>query len=222
MYELQTVVEEDVVGLLDAVDVETAHVVGHDWGAQVGWTAAATRPERVSSLTALTARVLGNSGFASAAQRRALWHLHYFQFEAAEHELWADDWALFRGWCAGGDDVDRYVDRLSEPGALTAALGWYRASAKSVPPADAPPAPPDVTCPVMGVVAEDGAYLLEPQLRNSTETIDLTEGSWRYETVADASHWLTVDEPRATTRLLVDFLTDRHDGDSPGRASPTW
>ena len=213
-YELQTVVEEDVVGLLDAVGGETAHVVGHDWGAQVGWTAAATQPDRVVSLTALTSGMLGNSGFASAAQRRALWHLNYFQFEAAEHALRADDWALFRDWCAGGDDVDRYVDRLSEPGALTAALNWYRANARPVPPADAPPEPPDVTCPVMGVLAEDDAYLLEPQLRNSTEMIDLTEGSWRYETVADASHWLTVDEPRATTRLLVDFLTDQRGGES--------
>ena len=117
---------------------------------------------------------------------------------------------------------DRYVERLSEPSALTEALNWYRANAKPVPPADAPPDPPAVACPVMGVLAEDDAYLLEPQFHNSMETIHLIEGSWRYETVADASHWLTVDGPRATTRLLVDFLTDQRGGrsdESPGHDS---
>ena len=208
-YQLSTVVSQDVVGLLDALGIESAHLVTHDWGAQVGWTAAATHPERVTSLTALTAGPLGNSGFASAKQMGDLWHIYYFQFEgAAEATLRADDWALFRDWCAGGDDVDRYVDRLSEPGALTAALNWYRANAKPVPPAEAPADPPLVRCPVMGVLAGDDAYLNPPQLRNATERIDRTDGSWRYEEIPDASHWLTVDRPTEVTRLLLDFLPD--------------
>lgn len=208
-YRLPEIVQTDAVGLFDAFGVESAHVVSHDWGAQVGWQLAATRPDRVESLTALTAGPLGNSGFASAEQMRDLWHLYYFQFEgAAEANLTVDDWALFRDWCVGGDDVDRYVERLSEPGALTAALNWYRANAKPVEPAELPADPPLVTCPVMGVLAEDDAYLNAPQLRHATERIDRTEGSWRYETVPEASHWLTVDRPQAVNRLLVEFLPE--------------
>jgi pimeloyl-ACP methyl ester carboxylesterase len=211
-YSLGTIVEEDIVGLLDEVNAKQAHVVGHDWGAQVGWTMAATNRDRVASMSALTAGILGNSGFGSAAQRRALWHLYYFQFEGAtEARLRANDWELFRDWVDGGDDVDRYIEQLSRPGALTAALNWYRANTRPAPPADEPSAPPDVTCPVLGVLAEDDAYLLEPQMRNSTERIDLTEGSWRYESIPEASHWMTVDEPRATNRILVDFLTDQRE-----------
>jgi pimeloyl-ACP methyl ester carboxylesterase len=211
-YELPTIVSEDIVGLLDTMDIEEAHIVGHDWGAQVVWTMAALHPERVSSMSALTSGALGNSGFATAEQMRALWHLYYFQFDGAtEERLRADDWELFRDWCEGGDDVDHYVEQLSRPGALTAALNWYRANAQPVAPADEPPAPPDVTCPVLGVLAEDDAYLLEPQMRNSTERIDLTEGSWRYESIPEASHWMTVDKPRATNRILVDFLTDQRE-----------
>ena len=37
----------DVVGLIDALGAEQAHVVGHDWGAAVAWQVAAHHPDRV-------------------------------------------------------------------------------------------------------------------------------------------------------------------------------
>ena len=36
----------DMVGVLDALGVETAVVAGHDWGAPVAWHAALLRPDR--------------------------------------------------------------------------------------------------------------------------------------------------------------------------------
>ena len=36
----------DMVGLLDAIDQETAVIAGHDWGAPVAWHAALLRPDR--------------------------------------------------------------------------------------------------------------------------------------------------------------------------------
>jgi pimeloyl-ACP methyl ester carboxylesterase len=43
----------DLEGLLDALEIERAHVVGHDWGALLTWQFALLAPERVSSLVAL-------------------------------------------------------------------------------------------------------------------------------------------------------------------------
>src|SRR5262245_53949641 len=43
----------DVVGLLDALNVERVHVVGHDWGAALAWALAAMQPDRVEALLAL-------------------------------------------------------------------------------------------------------------------------------------------------------------------------
>src|SRR3954464_11622771 len=40
----------DIVGLITALGEERAHVVGHDWGAAVGWTVAMLHPERVQRL----------------------------------------------------------------------------------------------------------------------------------------------------------------------------
>src|SRR5262249_43916404 len=44
----------DVVGIMDALGVASAHVVGHDWGAAVAWALAAFAPERVERLVALS------------------------------------------------------------------------------------------------------------------------------------------------------------------------
>ena len=45
---------DDVLALLDAAGLSSAHVVGHDWGGAVGWALAAWHPWRVRTLTVLS------------------------------------------------------------------------------------------------------------------------------------------------------------------------
>ena len=44
----------DALGLLDAYGLARAHVLGHDWGAAVGWNLAGRHPDRVATLTAVS------------------------------------------------------------------------------------------------------------------------------------------------------------------------
>ena len=44
----------DMVGLLDALDAESAVIVGHDWGAPVAWHAALLRPDRFRAVIGLS------------------------------------------------------------------------------------------------------------------------------------------------------------------------
>jgi pimeloyl-ACP methyl ester carboxylesterase len=44
----------DMVGLLDALDQETAAIAGHDWGAPVAWHAALLRPDRFRAVIGLS------------------------------------------------------------------------------------------------------------------------------------------------------------------------
>jgi pimeloyl-ACP methyl ester carboxylesterase len=46
--------EGDVIGLLDALGVETAVIAGHDWGAPVVWHAASLRPDRFRAVIGLS------------------------------------------------------------------------------------------------------------------------------------------------------------------------
>ena len=52
-YSLQNVVS-DVIGILDALKIETAEIVGHDWGAAVAWFTASFHPDRIRKLVVLS------------------------------------------------------------------------------------------------------------------------------------------------------------------------
>jgi pimeloyl-ACP methyl ester carboxylesterase len=203
-YRLEAVLG-DVVGILDALAIERAHVVGHDWGAAVAWGMAALLPQRVDRLVALSVGHPAQFRAASIRQREMSWYMLLFQFAGvAEEALQRDDWRLFRELCRGDGDVDRYIADLSRPGALTAALNWYRAN---VPPetlfAADPIALPPVACPTMGVWSSGDHYLTEELMTGSEAHV---QGRWRYERIEGASHWIPVDAPGELNELLVGFF----------------
>jgi pimeloyl-ACP methyl ester carboxylesterase len=191
----------DVLGILAALRVYRVQLVGHDWGAALGWRLAAEHPDRVSQFVALS---VGAPGAApTPEQRERSSYMAFFrQPGTAEADLQRDGWKAFREWLRGAADTDRYIERLGRPGALTAALNWYRAS-NAGPSAGAPDPPPAVACPVMGVWSDGDAYLTEDQMRTSGERI---KGPFSYEKITGASHWMMLDKPDELNRLLLDFL----------------
>jgi pimeloyl-ACP methyl ester carboxylesterase len=195
----------DLVGLLDRLDIECVHVVGHDWGAAIGWALATFVPDRVLSLTALAVGHPASFAGAGVPQREKSWYMLLFQFpDVAEQWLSADGFANFRSW-SEHPEADAAVARLSEPGALTAALGIYRAV---LPPQSlvAPPAAlPPVKAPVLGVWASGDRFLIEEGMTGSAPHV---AGPWRYERLDGAGHWMQLDRPDAVNRLLVDFLAE--------------
>jgi pimeloyl-ACP methyl ester carboxylesterase len=100
-------------------------------------------------------------------------------------------------------DIDYAIAELSRPGALTAALSWYRAN---VPPAaqliEEAILPP-VAVPTMGVWSDKDVFLLEDGMKRSVEMV---KAPFRYEKVTGVGHWLPVDGPEKLNPLLLDFL----------------
>jgi pimeloyl-ACP methyl ester carboxylesterase len=193
----------DLVAILDALDIETAGVVGHDWGAAVAWITAALHPDRVERLVAMS---VGHP----AAQRRTIadreksWYMLLFQFEeVAEELLRRDDWALFREWLREDGDVGRYVEDLARPGALTAGLSWYRANLHPKRQLDPRPQLPPVQAPTLGIWSTGDNYLNEQPMIDSGEHVT---GPWRYERIEDASHWMQLDATERVNALLLEFL----------------
>ena len=190
----------DAVGLLDALGIERAHVVGHDWGAFVAWMLASLAPERVDRLTVLS--VPHPAAPRTLRQREMAWYQLFFQFpDVAEQWLMHDDWALLREFLREDGDVAQYVEDLARPGALTASLNWYRAILAPRPPGP-PPGLPPVQAPTMGVWSRGDHYLDGERMRASGQFV---QGTWRYEEL-DGSHWIPLDQPSALIALLLDFV----------------
>jgi len=87
----------DIIGLLDALQVEKAVIVGHDWGANLAWHAALLRPDRFYGVVGLSVPMMAQppasfrptNAFPQTAD--ALYYALYFQEEGpAETELTRD------------------------------------------------------------------------------------------------------------------------------------
>jgi pimeloyl-ACP methyl ester carboxylesterase len=191
----------DLVGVMDGLDLERAHLVGHDFGAAVCWVTAALHPDRVDRLVALS--VPHPTTARGIKQREMSWYQLFFQFEGvAEEWLQHDDWTLLREFLRSDGDIDRYVEDLARPGALSASLSWYRAIFAPRPPAP-PPALPRVQAPTLGVWSSGDHYLDEARMIASESLVD---GEWRYERLEGPSHWIPLDAPDRLNELLVQWL----------------
>lgn len=194
---------EDLTGLLDALSVDQAHIVGHDWGGTVAWLLAGTFPTRCLSVTGMTVGAPGGRGRRDLDQLEKLWYVFFFQNEGiAEEWLRRDDWQGLRAWTREKGDFDHYRQMLDRPGALTGGLNWYRANF-SPASLNKTSNPPRITVPAMGLTADGDTFLLEKHVRDCDNMID---GPWTYHRVEGASHWLMLDQPEVVNRLLIDFL----------------
>ena len=190
----------DMVAVLDACGVSgKAHVVAHDWGAAAGWGMALFTPDRVQSYTSLS--VGHPTAFRSAGveQRMRSWYMLLFQFEGIAEQWLAENPFLL----SGHPDAEEVQKRLAEPGALTASLGWYRANAHPRSLIGAAPQLPPVAVPVLGIWSTGDPALTERQMTDSKNYVD---GSWRYEKIEGAGHWMQLDAPDKVNGLVLEFL----------------
>ncbi len=197
----------DMLALLDALGMEQADVVAHDFGAVVGWWLAERHPDRVRSLVAMSVGHPSAYRSRTMEDREKAWYQLLFQFEGvAEELLQRDDWSLFRGWLREDGDMDDYIADLSRPGRLTAALNWYRANLGpqlELRRATGAPRPARIEVPVLGLWSTGDHYLTEERMIASG---DVCSTGWRYERIDDASHWMQLDQPQRINELLLEFL----------------
>ncbi|MGX5655957.1 alpha/beta fold hydrolase [Geodermatophilus nigrescens] len=192
----------DVVALLDAAGIERAHVVGHDWGGAVAWALGAWHPGRVRTVTSLSTPHPGAVTKALLTSDQCLRSSYMAACQLPvlpERLLLARDGAALRGVLENGglppDAVDRYVDRMREPGALPAALAWYRAV-----PLAARDAVGRVGVPVLHVWSTGDPFLG----RTATErTREFVTGPYRLEVLEGVPHWIPELAAERAAELVV-------------------
>jgi pimeloyl-ACP methyl ester carboxylesterase len=196
----------DMLCVLDELELERAHVVGHDFGAVVAWLLAALHPDRVDHLVVMSVGHPATAARRTIEQREKAWYTLLFQFEdVAERLLMRDEWKVFREWLRNDGDVEEYVADLSRAGALTAGLRWYRANLAPHRQLGAPPSLPPVSAPTLGMWSSGDHYLTEDRMVASHEQVT---GPWRYERLDGVSHWMQLDARDRVNELLLDFLPE--------------
>lgn len=145
----------DIFALADALGIDRFALVGHDWGGAMAWAAALRGNGRITKLGIVNSPhplIFQKSLVEDAAQRAASQYIRAFRdpdfekfVEGIGYEAFFDK--SFRSHVDLASippaERQRYIDDWSRPGALTAMLNWYRASAIFVPKVGEQAAMPD-------------------------------------------------------------------------------
>jgi epoxide hydrolase 4 len=202
----------DIRGLIHERGAESALLVGHDWGGSVAWATAMQYPEVVDRLAILNAahpRKL-SQGLHHPGQLRKSWYFFFFDLpELPESVVRADHWRFFQHFLRDArqgaftpQDIERYIEAWSQPGAASGMINYYRSSVRQSPKrAEAELRP--IQAPTLVIWGERDRYL-GPELAEPDH--DDVPNLNRVERLADASHWVHHDEPERVTQLLTGFF----------------
>jgi len=201
----------DIADLIASTGRESAHVVGHDWGAGVAWDLALRRPTAVDRLGIVNVphpTVMREMLRSNPRQLLRSWYIFSFQIPVLP------EWYLARDGARGVTDVLRAT---SNPGAFTdtdlahyraawrrtgaarAAVDWYRALLRR---RDDPPRE-EVPVPTLVVWGEDDDALVPEMARESLRYCE----DGRLVAFPDGSHWVHRERPETVTDHLLDHLS---------------
>lgn len=204
----------DVRELIHERGETSALLAGHDWGAAVAWATAMSHPDAVRRLAILNlphprrlARALRDP-----RQLAKSWYMFFFQLpwlpeRLARAQRWS---ALRRGLerdprpgTFTAQDIDRYVEAWSQPGALRGMINYYRAAFRHRPGPSGSGLRP-VTAPTLVIFGERDRYLRHQLAEPDLADVPNLE---RVVRIPGASHWVQNDEPERVNELLIEFFS---------------
>jgi len=205
-------VAEDINALIHELGYDSAMLVGHDWGGTVAWTLAMNHPkvvERLAILDAAHPRKL-QKGLFNPRQLLRSWYFFFFALPwLPERIVRAKRFRFFRRFLRDArpastpEEMDRYVEAWSQPGAVKGMLDYYRYSVLT-PPWKAWNAIRPISAPTLVIWGQHdrflGGRLAEPDHADVPNLVGV-------ERLPSASHWVHHDEAQRVNELLVDFFT---------------
>ncbi|OAI38648.1 hypothetical protein AYO38_01935 [bacterium SCGC AG-212-C10] len=197
----------DVIALADAAGFNGKfHLIGHDWGAGVGWRTVIAYPERIASWASLSIPHPASYGKAFAEdpdqQQRSQYIIFFQEPGVAEAAMSADNYAQLRGvWTKSPpEEVAEYMSIFTQPGALTSALNWYRGSFGMNPNIGSEAADQKVALPTLTIWGN------QDQAVGRATTTHHNEQMTGYNKFVemDAGHWLIQEKfPEVRDELLA-------------------
>lgn len=215
-------VGEDLIGLLDALGVSRAAVIGHDWGANSVWPLAFSHPDRIRGIAGLSVPYVPAAPVSplDVMERRLGEDFYMLRFQPhgppeqlLERDVEATFLAAFSdvdlldagkrpappAWL-GADELAQYVETFTRTGFSTG-LNYYRNIERNWEAARALEGR-TTPLPALFVTGDRDAVAAFMPGDRMPEMFPRV----RMETVANVGHWVHQQAPRQVNRLLLDFL----------------
>ena len=223
-YSLESIAN-DVIAFIDQLGEEKAHLIGHDWGAAITYTAGAAAPERFHSLTTMAVPHSGrfvNEAFFKPKQALLSWYMLFFQLRGiADYTVKRNDFAFIRWlWKTWSPNLQieesviaEVIDTLRQPGVQRGALAYYREalSPKQLPltPARRAANAYPVPVPTLALTGRDDGCIDCNIFQALCRETDFPNGL-EVRVVEDAGHFLHQEQPDAVNDLILDWIQKHH------------
>jgi pimeloyl-ACP methyl ester carboxylesterase len=200
---------EDVAGVLDALNVRQADVVGHDIGNMVAYAFAAAHPDRTTRLVMMDAPVPGVGPWVDLLKNPILWHFRFGgrdmeRLVAGRERIYLDRfWNDFSADPAHFPEADR-----RHTAALYAAPGRMHAGFSEFAAFDQDVIDNRATLAARGrlkmpVLAIGGDHSFGPTMAH---IMRFAADDVKEVVIADSGHWLMEEQPAATVAAIRGFL----------------
>jgi pimeloyl-ACP methyl ester carboxylesterase len=199
----------DVAAVMDALGAARADVVAHDIGNMVAFQVAARYPQRVRRLVVIDAPVPGVGPWDEILKSPLLWHFRFGgpdmeRLVAGRERIYLDRfWNDFSATPANFTEAARehYAALYALPGAMHSGFAQFAAFDQDAADNRAFLAQGGrLKMPVLAVGGQKSfGPVMATVMRAAAD--DVTEAQ-----VPDSGHWIMEENPRGTTRMVVDFL----------------
>ena len=199
----------DISGVMDHLQIAKADLVTHDIGNMVGYALAAQFPSRITRWVVIDAPLPGIGDWDRIKQNPLLWHFNFRgpdeeRLVAGRERIYLD--RFYDELSADPKTIDEasrnhYARLYARPHAMHDAFEQFGAFNQDAIDNQALLARTGkLNMPVLALGAEKSLGAGEAAILRVVAT-NVTEGI-----VPDSGHWIMEENPKATTKLIVDFL----------------
>ena len=197
---------QDIVNLADAFKANRFHLIGHDWGAAVGWVLSSMCKDKIITYSALSVPHL--DAFSDAIsnnkiQKKKSYYIKLFRIKFLP-ELYfkiLNYYNLKTIWRSSNKkEIKSYLSVFSQKNALTATLNWYRATnLKSTRKIG------NIFVPVLMIFGKRDIAIGEKAV---DETINYIKASYTVKKI-NSSHWLVQDSFDLVSSNILNHLENK-------------
>ena len=197
---------QDIVNLADAFKANRFHLIGHDWGAAVGWVLSSMCKDKIITYSALSVPHLdafSNAISNNKIQKKKSYYIKLFRIKFLP-ELYfkiLNYYNLKTIWRSSNKkEIKSYLSVFSQKNALTATLNWYRATnLKSTRKIG------NIFVPVLMIYGKRDIAIGEKAV---DETINYIKASYTVKKI-NSSHWLVQDSFDLVSSNILNHLENK-------------
>jgi pimeloyl-ACP methyl ester carboxylesterase len=211
-YDIPTLIR-DIEGLIKGLGQQRAVIVGHDWGGVLAWAFAINYPEMTERLIVMNAPhpAAMMREMRTIKQLRKSWYVFAFQIPWLPEYILGRNHANEIGRMLRGaavqkavfprEETAKYQEAMSKPGAIKAALSYYRQLFWRLP-VSFRGYEVRISAPTLLIWGEQDIAL----------GIELTTGLERWvndiqiKRVPDSGHWVQQEQPDKVSQYMLEFL----------------